>query len=159
MRLPGCHLKPRIRQLECDTLTSTLWCALRVFPRFSPPHLSLSLSYSLCSSPPPPLFSTVSAELRALCSLLGPFGVKQLNADLVSRLGHLLRDMKAIATANPRVGDLTKCLHSAADATDILRSLKGSVKHHTQMQTQTQTQTRARAEGEGGRRGRRGRGT
>ncbi|EGD73771.1 hypothetical protein PTSG_05464 [Salpingoeca rosetta] len=63
-------------------------------------------------------------ELRALCSLIGPFGVKQLNADLVSRLGHLLKDMKAIATTNPRINELAQCIHNASDTTDVLRSLK-----------------------------------
>ena len=52
--------------------------------------------------------------------------MKQLNAELVSRLGRLLKDMKSICTTNSRVMELMQCLNNASDSTDVLRSLKGT---------------------------------
>eukprot|EP00043_Microstomoeca_roanoka_P017868 m.187833 g.187833 ORF g.187833 m.187833 type:complete len:1109 (+) comp16716_c7_seq1:316-3642(+) len=63
-------------------------------------------------------------ELRALCSLLGPFGIKQLNAELVARLGRVVKDLKSVATANIRILDLTHSISDAGVTSDVLRSLK-----------------------------------
>lgn len=66
-------------------------------------------------------------ELQALCSLLGPFGVKQLNQILITRVGRLVKDLKTIAMANPRLAEIAKCIHDPSATAEILKSLKGKL--------------------------------
>eukprot|EP00055_Hartaetosiga_balthica_P012323 m.59437 g.59437 ORF g.59437 m.59437 type:complete len:1109 (-) comp7909_c0_seq1:772-4098(-) len=67
---------------------------------------------------------TSITELKALCALVGPFGVKQLTEQIVSRVATLLKNLKQTTSNNPRLIEIVKNLHSSDATSEALRSLR-----------------------------------
>eukprot|EP00056_Hartaetosiga_gracilis_P009959 m.145264 g.145264 ORF g.145264 m.145264 type:complete len:1108 (+) comp13229_c0_seq4:80-3403(+) len=67
---------------------------------------------------------TSITELKALCQLIGPFGVKNLCEQIVSRVATMLKNLKQVTAGNQRIGELTKNLHSRDGTNEVLKSIR-----------------------------------
>lgn len=69
---------------------------------------------------------TDAAELRALCRLIGPYGVKQLNERLLGSVKGLVGDLKAIALSNQSAIILHSKTESGDACNEALKAMTGT---------------------------------
>eukprot|EP00730_Choanoeca_flexa_P000620 TRINITY_DN10272_c0_g1_i2.p1 TRINITY_DN10272_c0_g1~~TRINITY_DN10272_c0_g1_i2.p1 ORF type:complete len:1025 (+),score=341.73 TRINITY_DN10272_c0_g1_i2:399-3077(+) len=68
---------------------------------------------------------TDARELQALCSLIGPYGIKQLNDHIMARAGNIVADMKQVVIKNPKLMEIAMHTDRASACDDALRALQG----------------------------------
>ncbi|EDQ87694.1 uncharacterized protein MONBRDRAFT_37880 [Monosiga brevicollis MX1] len=67
---------------------------------------------------------TDARELQALCRLVGPFGIKQLNDRMLGRAANAIGDLKVIVGKNGKLVELVQHCERATASEDVLRSLQ-----------------------------------
>ncbi len=87
--------------------------------------------------PPPPPLSVFLAlhrytdvtELRALCTVLGPFGVKQLNDELMQRVSGQLSELKRLVRENREPLEVIKTkTDRVVTCTEAIKRLKSKMR-------------------------------